>query len=87
MTTYERPTTVDAFIDPEPSSYFDDVRAVSRDLSAFRGRPGRIDDLDGLTVEVTITDARIRFGHLDLLVTPRSGRGQRWFESRRITFD
>jgi hypothetical protein len=53
------------------------------DLNAYRGRVGLM-NVDDLKVEVRVTDARLRFGHLDLLVTPVSGQGTRWIEQHRI---
>jgi len=55
----------------------------SKNLDDYRGRVGvlSINDLD---VEVVIADARLRFGHLDLLVRPVAGKGERWVEQHRI---
>lgn len=57
--------------------------AKSLDLDEYANRVGSI-DLDGLTIGVVVKQARVRFGHLDLLVTPREGSGERWIESRRV---
>jgi len=54
------------------------------DLDDFRGRSG-VMSVEDLIVEVKITDARFRFGHLDLLVTPVAGEGERWVEQHRVT--
>jgi hypothetical protein len=54
------------------------------DLNAYRDREAFI-HVDDLVIEVKIKDARLRFGHLDLLVTPISGSGQRWIEQHRVT--
>lgn len=40
--------------------------------------------IDGLDVNVKIVDARTRFGHLDLLVTPLHGAGERWVERKNL---
>lgn len=53
------------------------------DLAAYRDRVGTL-AVDNLTVDVKITDARMRYGHLDLLVTPIAGNGERWVEQHRI---
>jgi hypothetical protein len=53
------------------------------DLATYRGRVGLV-NVDDLKVEVRVTDARLRFGHLDLLVTPVAGQGERWIEQHRI---
>ena len=53
------------------------------DLDTFPGRNG-IMTVDDLSVEVKITDARLRFGHLDLLITPVAGDGEQWVEEARV---
>ena len=53
------------------------------DLASYRDRLGLI-KVDNMRVEVKIRDARLRFGHLDLLVTPVAGEGERWVEQHRI---
>jgi hypothetical protein len=53
------------------------------DLNAYRDKVGTL-AVDDLRVQVRITDARLRFGHLDLLVTPVSGTGERWIEQHRV---
>lgn len=53
------------------------------DLDSYRDKIGMI-SVDDLLVEVKITNARLRFGHLDLLVTPVSGSGERWVEQHRV---
>lgn len=53
------------------------------DLNTYKNRQGVI-NVDDLKVEVTVEDARMRFGHLDLLVTPVAGSGQRWIEQHRV---
>lgn len=42
---------------------------------------------DTLYVSVKITDARIRFGHVDYLVVPVAGKGRIWIESGRFIPD
>ena len=44
-------------------------------------------EINELNVEVEITDARTRFGHLDLLVQPRAGTGIRWVERKNLVID
>ena len=44
-------------------------------------------EINGLNVKVEITDARTRFGHLDLLVQPRAGTGIRWVERKNLVID
>lgn len=50
----------------------------------YRGKFARV-TLEGLEFGVKITDVRKRYGHVDLLVTPRSGEGERWIQSDRVT--
>jgi|TARA_B110000263_G_scaffold151031_1_gene131081 hypothetical protein len=54
------------------------------DFDAYKGLNAtyRTGDLD---FEVTIVDSRQRFGHLDLLVEPKSGAGDRWVEFKNLT--
>lgn len=40
---------------------------------------------ESLTVKVNITDVRIRFGHIDLLVEPLNGSGAQWVEKHRVS--
>jgi len=53
------------------------------DFSAYKGKKGRIKE-NNLTIDVTILDARRRYGHLDLRVTPISGEGEVWVERKNI---
>lgn len=40
--------------------------------------------LESLEVGVKISDYRVRFGHLDLLVKPLNGMGEQWVERHRV---
>jgi hypothetical protein len=40
--------------------------------------------LEGFEVAVWISDAKRSFGNLRLLVTPLSGRGQKWVSAERV---
>lgn len=55
----------------------------SIDLAAYKSLKGKIVE-NGLEIDVEITDARIRYGHLDLCVTPISGTGTVWVERKNI---
>ena len=57
--------------------------STHKDLNAYIGKTGQV-DLDGLTVQVKVTDARVRFGHTDLLLTPVAGTGSRWTCADRV---
>lgn len=73
---------------PNRKNQMDDIinaeKAKNIDLNTYRNQTGTV-TLDGLTVSVEVKDARIRFGHLDLLITPVGGAGQKWMEARRIS--
>lgn len=53
------------------------------DLDSFVNRTGNF-DTDGLSFGIRVVKARLRFGHLDLLVTPIFGEGERWVEQHRV---
>lgn len=53
------------------------------DLDAYEGLTGVI-TANNLKVDVRINKARIRYGHLDLNVTPMSGTGDVWVERKNI---
>lgn len=55
------------------------------DLDAYIGLNAAYKATDNLTVGVVIKDARTRFGHLDLLVSPRDGMGKQWVERKNLT--
>lgn len=56
------------------------------DLASFAGRSGSI-DFNGLTIRVRILEARLRYGHIDVRLTPEAGEGERWVEHRRVCLD
>jgi hypothetical protein len=53
------------------------------DLDAYKGKKGQIKE-NNLTIDVNIVDSRVRYGHLDLRVTPVSGDGEVWVERKNI---
>jgi len=56
------------------------------DLDQYKDRTGQI-TIENLTVDVQIKDARLRFGHIDLLVTPVLGAGSQWVEQHRVEIE
>jgi hypothetical protein len=54
------------------------------DTNAYIGLDGSI-TANSLSVDVKIISARIRYGHLDLRVTPVAGAGDVWVERKNIT--
>lgn len=57
--------------------------STAEQLSEFIGKDGTI-ELGGLAVAVEIHDARHRFGHVDVKVTPKAGTGTAWVEHNRV---
>ncbi|NBX51286.1 hypothetical protein EBT25_15515 [bacterium] len=55
------------------------------DTGAYKGAQVlfKIPDMD-ILVEGIVLEARVRYGHLDLLVSPKSGTGTKWFQSKNI---
>jgi len=53
------------------------------DLDSYKNVTGTI-DVNGLCIGVTIKDARIRYGHLDFLVEPIFGSGEKWMENHKV---
>lgn len=60
----------------------DDVQKVNP--KSLIGATGTY-EVDELTVGITIKDARVRFGHIDLLVEPIEGSGTQWVEKHRVS--
>lgn len=54
------------------------------DLSAYIGLQASY-KVGALEFAVIVNDARIRYGHLDLYVTPRVGLGHRWIQADKLT--
>lgn len=54
------------------------------DLSVYNNRRGFI-NVNTLSVGVEIKQARVRYGHIDLLVTPITGTGEKWMEIHKVT--
>lgn len=62
----------------------DDVQKVNP--KSLIGATGTY-EVDELTIGVTIKDARVRFGHIDLLVEPIEGSGKQWVEKHRVSVE
>jgi hypothetical protein len=56
----------------------------SLDADAYKNLVGHI-DIDGLTIEVVVMDARLAYGRLDFSVTPKSGNGTKWVSALKVT--
>lgn len=55
----------------------------SIDYDAYKGLEGTV-DVNGMSVDVVITDARTCYGRFDLCVEPKSGHGFRWIDHRNV---
>ena len=71
---------------PHPLRSVAPPKAKQTDLASFAGRSGSI-DFNGLTIRVRVLEARLRYGHIDLRLTPEAGEGERWVEHRRVCLD
>ena len=59
------------------------MKITSEELNQYLYQPGLI-HIDDMAIKVVITNARRRYGHLDLLVTPVSGTGEKWMENHKV---
>jgi len=59
---------------------------TDENLASFSGRVGTV-EVDSLNFGITVVEARVRFGHLDLRVAPLNGTGAKWFEAHRVSLD
>jgi hypothetical protein len=57
---------------------------TGRELAAMIGQNATY-RVGALTLAVTVTDARTRFGNLDLLISPDAGTGEQWVQSDSVT--
>lgn len=55
-------------------------------LPAYKGKKGQVKE-NNLLINVKILDSRVRFGHLDLKVTPLDGSGEVWVERKNILIE
>ncbi len=53
-------------------------------LAHLKGKKGILEMETLLHVTVKILDLRRRFGHVDVLVTPCDGKGQKWIALHRV---
>lgn len=56
------------------------------DLAAYKNKKGQIKE-NNLTINVKILESRVRYGHLDLKVTPLNGEGEVWVERKNILIE
>ena len=55
-------------------------------LAAYKNKKGQIKE-NNLTINVKILESRVRYGHLDLKVTPLNGSGEVWVERKNILIE
>ncbi|NQW60606.1 hypothetical protein HQ459_07455 [bacterium] len=55
-------------------------------LAAYKNKKGQIKE-NNLTINVKILESRVRYGHLDLKVTPLNGEGEVWVERKNILIE
>jgi len=58
---------------------------TARDMLALIDRTGTM-QVEAFEIEVTITDARLRYGNVDVHVTPVNGKGAKWTPIDRVRF-
>jgi len=57
-------------------------------LHSFIGRQGMLGGVVGqVRVAVIVTDARIAYGNVHLLITPKAGEGTAWVSADRVQLD
>jgi len=56
---------------------------TAKELTKFVGKTGRW-KTQGVEIEVTITDARLMFGRIDVLITPVAGKGEAWVDCQFV---
>tara|TARA_R110000765_G_scaffold390538_1_gene483263 strand:- start:293 stop:517 length:225 start_codon:yes stop_codon:yes gene_type:complete len=54
------------------------------ELAKYVGRPGNYYAVPGLVIEVTVIDARMSWGQLQLQVQPTSGSGSKWVNAESL---
>lgn len=55
----------------------------SLDTESYKNIDGTI-AVDGMTIDVTVIDARLAYGRLDFCVQPKSGAGSKWVSSNKV---
>lgn len=59
-------------------------QSVLRTLQTYIGKQGEV-ELDGLTFEVVISDAKRVYGHDHVLVHPKKGEGEKWMRAANLS--
>jgi hypothetical protein len=59
------------------------VQTVLETLKGYVGKTGQL-ELEGMTFEVMVYDAKRVYGHDHVLVSPRQGEGTKWVRAARL---
>ncbi len=72
-------------VDTQPNAGTQFARTMDGKINfdAYRGLTGTITWAD-MVIDIAVVDARQRYGHLDLQVTPISGHGFIWLERKNV---
>jgi len=54
-----------------------------KSLQYLKGKKGEI-EFETMCIAVKILDIRRRFGHVDALVTPETGKGEKWMALHKV---
>ena len=68
---------------PKPASPIYTEKELAS-LQYLKGKKGSL-EVETMQVVVKILDLRRRFGHVDALVTPEAGKGEKWIALHKIT--
>lgn len=60
------------------------INIANVDLTRYSNRRGYI-KMNTMSIGVDIIKARIRYGHIDLLVSPITGTGEKWMEIHKVS--
>ncbi|MDP7637526.1 MAG: hypothetical protein QF577_08270 [Phycisphaerae bacterium] len=72
-------------VDTQPNDGTKFARTMDGKINfdAYRGLTGTVSWAD-MVIDIAVVDARQRYGHLDLQVTPISGHGLLWLERKNV---
>ena len=72
-------------VDTQPNAGTQFARTMDGKINfdAYRGLTGTVTWAD-MVIDIAVVDARQRYGHLDLQVTPISGHGFIWLERKNV---
>ncbi len=72
-------------VDTQPNDGTKFARTMDGKINfdAYRGLTGTVTWAD-MVIDIAVVDARQRYGHLDLQVTPISGHGLLWLERKNV---